>query len=340
MNQTERLYKINALLQERGLVTTQGFVDALEVSLATVKRDLAHMRDRMHAPLVFDRDAGGYRLDKSSTIGPRFQVPGLWFTEDEAYALLMMQHMLSSLDHGSLLGPHIAPLLERINAVLGSQNATEAEVRKRVRLLSFASRKMPLQFFSQVGSALFKRKRLRIEYYARSNDQHTTREVSPQRLVHYRENWYLDTWCHLRNDLRSFSVDGIRSVEVLDSEARDVSLAELDAYLGTSYGIVRGGDSKRAKLRFSKERARWVASEVWHPEQKGTFDSKGRYILELPFRDDRELVMDIMRHGPDVEIIEPFALREKICEMHARAAAQPTTQLTDNCGAVTSLPQC
>jgi predicted DNA-binding transcriptional regulator YafY len=299
-------------------VPRQAFLDELEVSRATFKRDLDYLRNRMNAPVVFAADAGGYRLDKQQA-GPRFELPGLWFSEDEAYALLMMQHLLSSLDHGGLLGPHIAPLMDRLNAVIGSRDAPAAEVRNRVRLLSFASRKMPLEFFAQIGNALFKRKRLRMQYYARSTDSHTVREVSPQRLVHYRENWYLDTWCHLRNDLRSFSVDGIRAIEVLDAPAKEVSLAELDAYLMSSYGIVRGGESKRARLRFSRERARWVASEVWHPEQKGAFDAKGRYLLELPYRDDRELVLDILRHGGEVEVMAPKELRAKVRDEHARA---------------------
>ncbi len=319
MNQTERIYKIKDLLNEQGLVSRQTFLDTLEVSLATFKRDLVYMRDRLHAPVVWDGDAGGYRFDKAPSVGPRFELPGLWFTEEEAYALLMMQHLLSSLDQGGLIGPHIAPLLEKINSVLGSGDATATEVRNRVRLLSFAKRKMPLEFFSQVGSAIFKRKRLRIDYYARSTDKHTSREVSPQRLVHYRENWYLDTWCHLRDDLRSFSMDGLRGVEVLDAPAKEVSLKELDDYLSTSYGIVRGGEAKWAKLRFSKERARWVASEVWHPEQRGSFDKEGRYLLELPYRDDRELVMDILRHGGMVEVIDPKCLRTRVGKVHEQA---------------------
>jgi predicted DNA-binding transcriptional regulator YafY len=107
--------------------------------------------------------------------------------------------------------------------------------------------------------------------------------VSPQRLVYYRENWYLDTWCHLRNDLRSFSVDGIRKIEIAETPAKDMSLKALEEYLHESYGIVRGGEAQRAKLRFSVERARWVASEVWHPDQKGSFDAEGRYIWSFRF---------------------------------------------------------
>ena len=94
----------------------------------------------------------------------------------------------------------------------------------------------------------------------------------------------------------------------------------LDDYLLDSCGIVYGGQAQRAKLRFSVERARWVAAEVWHPDQKGSFDAEGRYILELPFRDDRELVQDILRHGGDVEVLSPTALRRKILAAHVDAA--------------------
>ncbi|MEO6748851.1 MAG: WYL domain-containing protein [Casimicrobiaceae bacterium] len=81
----------------------------------------------------------------------------------------------------------------------------------------------------------------------------------------------------------------------------------------------RGGESKRAKLRFSRERARWVAAEAWHPEQKGSFDAEGRYLLELPYRDDRELVLDILRHGGEVEVLEPGELRATVRGEHERA---------------------
>jgi predicted DNA-binding transcriptional regulator YafY len=283
------------------------------------------MRDRFNAPVIWDADARGYRYeaaDRKGRIGPKYELPGLWFSQDEAYALVMMQHLLSSLDQGGLIGPHIAPLMARLDAILGSGDATAKDLRKRIKLLSFGSRRMPLEHFSTVGSALIKRRRLAMDYYARSTDQHTRREVSPQRLVHYRENWYLDTWCHLRNDLRSFSVDGLRRIEMVDAPAKEVSLKALDEYMQASHGIVRSGEKiQQAKLRFSPERARWVAAEVWHPDQVGSFDDEGRYTLELPYRDDRELVLDIMRHGGAVEVLAPVALRRKVRAEHAVAAA-------------------
>jgi len=73
-------------------------------------------------------------------------------------------------------------------------------------------------------------------------------------------------------------------------------------------------------LRFTPERARWVATETWHPRQKDWFDDDGSYVLEFPYSDDRELLMDILKQGPAVEVISPASLRKRIREQ-ARAIA-------------------
>lgn len=111
MDRLERFYKIDQLLQERTVVPRSAFLDELEMSPATFKRDLEYMRDRFDAPAEWDADLRGYRYAEQAKTGPKFALPGLWFSESEAHALITMQHLLSSLDHGGLIGPHIAPLM-------------------------------------------------------------------------------------------------------------------------------------------------------------------------------------------------------------------------------------
>ena len=122
--------------------------------------------------------------------------------------------------------------------------------------------------------------------------------------------------------MRSYSIDRIRVATELDEPAMDVAAAELDAHFGSAYGILSGKANKLAVLRFSQERARWVADERWHPEQTGQFATDGRYELRIPYRDSRELVMDILRHGADVEVVEPEGLRAEVRKALLVAAAQ------------------
>lgn len=116
---------------------------------------------------------------------------------------------------------------------------------------------------------LYERLEKSLVFYNRERDETTTREVSPQRLVHYRDNWYLDTYDHMRKGLRTFSLDCIREVRLMAIQARNIPEQKLNRELGRSYGIFAGKPTQTAVLRFTAFRARWVAREQWHPEQRG-----------------------------------------------------------------------
>lgn len=333
MDRTERFYRIDQLLGERRVVPFSVLAEKLGVSRATIKRDLEYLRNRLNAPIMWDREQGGYRFTEPERGAGQYELPGLWFNASEIHALLTMQHLLMNLDAGGLLGPHIQPLLARLGALLGEGNDASDEVQKRIRIIGIAARRMALDHFAVVGSALLGRKRLLLTYYVRSRDELTEREVSPQRLVHYRENWYLDAWCHVRKELRSFSVDAIRRAEALELPARSVPDKTLDAVLGAGYGIFSGRRVEWARLRFSPQRARWVASEQWHPRQKGTHEPDGSYVLELPFSDTRELAMDILKFGSDVEVLSPNTLRAKVvAEMRAALRCYEDGPEEKSCG--------
>ncbi|HUP97227.1 MAG TPA: YafY family protein [Usitatibacter sp.] len=317
VDRTERFYKIDHLLRERGTVTTKAFLDELEVSLATFKRDIEYMKSRHHAPIEWDRDAGGYRFVQPDGASPVYELPGLWFSPREAQALLTMQHLLESLEP-TLLGAQLAPLKSRLEALITTGDRSAAEVRKRMRVIPMGARRHEPKHFELIAAAVLNRQRVKLKYWNRTRDDVTEREASPQRLVHYRENWYLDAWCHLRNDLRSFALDAVRSVEMVAGKVKDVPDAELDAVLASGYGIFSGTKVQWAKLRFTPAKARYVSLEEWHPKQRAQWNKDGSYLLEVPYASAPELVMDIMRFGGDVEVLAPEALRREVA---ARAKA-------------------
>jgi predicted DNA-binding transcriptional regulator YafY len=311
MSINERLYQIDQLLNDRRSVTFKELQERLEVSAATLKRDLAYMRDRLHAPIIFDKELGGYRFEDEN-ISTHYELPGLWFTADEIYALLTMQHLLTNLDSGGLLSNHIKPLQSRLLAMIDNASKASDEVKRRVKIETMGARKFHLDHFQVLGSALINRKRLVIEYHARGTNEKSNREVSPQRIIYYRDNWYLDAWCHLRNGLRSFSIDAINRAEILEKKAEDIDDKLLDLELGSGYGIFAGKNVKWATLKFSPERARWVSFEKWHPDQISSFLDNGSYILKIPFSNTRELCMDILKHGADVTILSPQELINEV----------------------------
>ncbi|CAG1009617.1 Protein PafC [Burkholderiales bacterium] len=306
MDRTERFHLIDRLLAQHRLVTRQQFVEALEVSHATFKRDIEYMRDRLHAPIEWNRERNGYEY-RGKPGAPPFQLPGLWFNPSEIEALLTMHAMLDQVQPG-LLGPHIEPLRARLEALLEEGKVEAGEVHKRVKMLPQAARTLAEGVFETVAAATLKGRRLAIRYRARSTGEVTDRTISPQRLVHYRDNWYVDAWCHVRNGLRKFSVDAIVDARLTDERAKPVDLRDVEREFNSGYGIFGGTKVSWAKLRFAPTRARWVAQERWHPEQRGRAEVDGSYLLEVPYTDPRELMMDILKYGSEVEVLGPAAL--------------------------------
>ena len=324
MDRTERFYTIDRLLRSRQGTTLRAMMEEMEVSRATVRRDLEYMRDRLAAPILWDNETRCYRYD-SDAEGEgedRYALPGLWFNASEVHALMTMEHLLSSLQPG-LLEPHIEPLRSRIRRLLDSGDHRAEEVTRRIRVLHMAARQADSEVFGVISHALLRRYRLELEHLNRRTGAVTHRTVSPQRLAHYRDNWYLDSWCHLRKGLRSFAVDAIQAAEIVeDQKAKDVTEAQLEKVLGTGYGIFAGEHTKEAVLRFSPEASRWVAREKWHSRQRGEFNEDGSYTLTIPYADETELVMDIMRHGADVEVLAPDSLRQAVHRRLGEAASR------------------
>jgi predicted DNA-binding transcriptional regulator YafY len=309
MTKSERFGVIERMLLARRNVRFADMQERLGVSRATLHRDLQDLRDRMQVPIVCDRDTGCYRIDHGAA---RYELPGVWFSAGEIHALLSMQQLLGAFDPGGMLAEQIDPLRQRLIGLLESKADSVEDIARRIRIISVAARPYAPQHFQTIAAALMERQRLRIQYKARSNGATSERQISPQRLTHYRDNWYLDAWCHLRNELRSFAVDAIQTAKTTDQPALEIADADLDTTLGAGYGIFSGREVRWATLRFTAERARWVAAEHWHPEQERAFLDDGGYQLRVPYSNDPELIMDILKYGPDCEVVAPGELREKV----------------------------
>lgn len=324
MDRTERFYKIEMLIRSRGCVSFAALIEELGVSRATLKRDLEYLRSRLDAPIVYDRFDNGYRLqDDTRAAGQaKHELPGVWFSEREIHALLTMHQLVQGLDDGGVLGRHLQPLLDKLHGMLGPNEDAARELMKRVKVLSAARRPVASRHFELLGSALTRRRRVALRYYVRSRREHTERTVSPQRLVHWRNTWYLDAWCHASEGLRRFALDAIDDAALLERErAKDVAPKALEAELDGSYGAFGGARRQWATLRFGPEAAQWVRHEQWHPQQALTLHDDGALTLKLPFADATELAMDVLRHGEQVQVLAPASLRELVAMRLASAAA-------------------
>jgi len=310
MDRFVRILELHKLLSNRRTpISREDLQEKLNrCSVATVKRAISEMRDYLGAPIKYDRQLNGYYYDQNETF--TYELPGLWFNAEEIFALLTTQQLLAKVQPG-ILEPHLAPLRNRLNSILNNQHIATNDIEKNIRILQMAPRPTDVDAFRKIADALFRKKKIKMLYNGRERDAITERWVSPQRLVYYRNNWYLDGWCHLRKDLRSFSLDRIKIVYI-GEKAKTISEKRLNDHYGSAYGIFAGKPKQKAVIHFSSSAARWVADEHWHSQQESRLLPDGGWEITVPYNDPRELIMDILKYGAEAEVIHPPALREEI----------------------------
>lgn len=310
MDRFDCIYTLHSLLTSADTPTPVSKIEEeLDCSRTDIEEIVRDMRQHLDAPIEYDRDSNGYFYNKQTN--RKYELPGLWFNASELYALLVAHQLLSDVEPG-LLDLHITPLKDKIEELLHSKKIRGSEVARRVRILKIASRKPSPKHFSLVVTALLNRYRLYIHYFGREKNQVSERSISPQRLVHYRDNWYLDAYCHAREALRSFALDRIKQTRILTEPAEEIDEHVLQSHYSASYGIFSGRPNNTAILKFNERVAKWVADERWHPQQRGQFDLDGGYTMEIPYSDPRELIMDILKYGASVEVLAPEKLRNAV----------------------------
>lgn len=310
MDKLTRLYRLHQLLAGRRVgLPLQSIMEDLECSRATANRVIQEMRLTFNAPIVYDREQQGYRYDRSGAGG--FELPGVWFSEAELTSLLSMQRWLDQIS-GGFVGRMLAPLGEQLRRMLGDKEAAR-QIGDRIVLQEIGQRPKTARYFPEIAAATLNRVRIEVEYRDRTRNEFSVRTLSPQRLLHYRDNWYVDAWCHLRDELRRFTFDRMQRVTILDEKVREIDPEEVARAFDCTYGIFGGRPENTAVLRFSGAVAQWVSEEIWHPRQQSAWLGDGCFELRLEIGDKpAELIQDILRYGANVIVMEPASLREAV----------------------------
>lgn len=279
-----------------------------------LQKTIAHLRDVLHAPLVYDPQSHGWHYDRRL---PAFELPGLWFTATELHALLAAEQMLAQAEPGAL-HEAILPLRQRIAELLRKGSPQRPLRADAVRFTTPMLRRGDRHIFALVAEATLTGRQIHVHYRPRSNARAGRRLLSPWRLEHYRGNWYLQAWCHQRQDWRRFALERISQASLDDTPA----IWPSEAPDSSAFGLFDRKASATAVLHFNAERARWIAEEIWHPDQQGRRLPDGSYELRLPYGDPTELILDILRYGPDVEVLAPARLRLQVQQRLQQALAR------------------
>lgn len=309
MDKRDKLYELHGIfVRARGtLISKEQLLAQLECSESTLKRRIIDLRDTYGAPLEYNKENHGWHYQK----GVSFELPGLWFNDQELYALLVLEQLLENSDAG-LISEQLTTAKERIKTLLSTKIDPEENISNKLRLVNVFHRTFDENIFKEISKATFDQRQIEIDFTNRQTQHKTSRIISPQRIIHYKDTWYVDSFCHLKNELRTFSIDGISRVKQCHRDAKTLAPERIDKATQSTYGIFSGQAHETAILHFQPPVSFWIAKETWHPDQQSQWLEHDVLELKIPYQNSKELLADVLRYADSVTVISPESLRQSI----------------------------
>jgi proteasome accessory factor C len=321
MDGFDRIYDLHKIFSKRSTpIPLADILSQMECSRATFNRVKRHMTDFLGAPIAYNRELRGYYYQTQGD--GHYELPGIWLNQEELHALVLIHGLLADIGSG-LLRNQLAPVKQRFEALLAQRAINPCALADKVRMVGATYRPVRHDQFVKIAHALFNEQCLNILYESRIDGTTTQRDISPQRLIHYRGNWYLDSWCHKRKGLRTFALECLKHCGPGTATFKKIAVADLDAHFLPTYGIFSAAHQAEAALLFSPAIARRVRDEEWHPQQILKLHNDGSVEMRVPFNPEtpQELIKDILSYGDEVKILGPESLQEQIAAKLRRACA-------------------
>jgi len=310
-DQLSRQWRLIQLIDRPQGITVDDAARDLAVTIRTVWRDLDVLQ-QAGFPLYTERAADGNRGVWRVTEEFKRALP-LKLTLGELAALLMSRHLLSPLGV-SMLGPEVASAFDKIQGAL-SRDALKLIEQMRDRLgVRAAGAKLQApaaEHLPKIHQALAEHRTLRTRYYSASRDSEDTRAIDPYHLTLHNSGLYLVAHCHLRDAVRIFAVERMRTVELTRTRFDVPADFDAERYLEGAWGILRG-DLVTVRVVFARGLARYIRERVWHPSQKLRDLPDGRVEMTLLVADTLEVRRWILGYGVQAEVVAPEGLREAL----------------------------
>ncbi|MFQ5570853.1 MAG: helix-turn-helix transcriptional regulator [Rhodothermales bacterium] len=305
LNRTERLFALILLLQNRPSLTSRDLAEHFGVSRRTIFRDLRALSES-GVPLTY-ADKGGYEILEG------YQLPPLMLTARQAATLLIGTEFMK-LQSDASLRKDADEVGLKIRSVLPN------EVRQYIDQLNERTVLDPYWLHTlqpedeeegrwyDLSEAVAHRRSIIMEYYVQSRDELTKRKIDPLGLVYYTDHWNLIAYDHLRDDIRNFLLDSIKSMFVLSERFTPPAGFDLAEHLKE-----RGASPKNVciKIRFTPQVYRWARKSI-PAEIEEEREGRERVDVTFYFENLDYVARWLLRFGAQAQVLEPGTLRERV----------------------------
>ena len=289
----------------------------------TLRRDLQALED-LGFPLYTERADGEVRWKLLE--GFR-RIPAPAFAPSELVALVFSRQLLTPLE-GTELHAALDGALAKVQRALLPAGAAVLQQLHGLFAVGLGPHKRYREHRETVDrltQAIHRHRTVQVRYYSASRNATTHREVDPYRLWYAQGGLYLVGHCHLRNEVRLFAVERIRSLTITDHPYQLPLHFDLEAYVRDALLVMRGRPVG-VELLFDKATSAWARDRIWHSSQEATLREDGRLRLRLKVAETPELVGWILSFAGGAQVIGPPSVRDAVrraAERILRASAVP-----------------
>jgi predicted DNA-binding transcriptional regulator YafY len=277
-----------------------------EISTKTAQRDIDFMRNRLHCPLRYDKKEKGYYYEDAT-----FSLPMTYLSSIELSSLMIARKMLRDLS-GGYLGEELSSILIKITSVLTRHAGLDEKMDEPFTFHMIEYSPTSEKVFRTVWEGCLKRRSLSFVYYSPAMEESRERRVDPYHLLNYMGTWHLIGYCHLRQEIRDFSLSRISEPRLLEGAFQLPVEFDFQEYFLSTFGLYKGKSKEKVTLRFSPGKSKWIKDQIWHKDQKVNHLKDGSMEISFPVSDFSEIQREVLKHGSDVEVIKPKALRRLI----------------------------
>ena len=300
----ERYLWFHARLKKNRFPKLRDLADKFEISMRQAAREIEFMRDFFSAPIVYSNEESGYYYDNNN-----FELPGIWISEEEIISLIISKRLASSIPDRSLkdsIHSFFQKIYQQIDFDL-------ARLEEKISLKNIQYYRVNPEIFQTVLFALNKDQKVKICYKSGYSGRTSQRIIHPLHLLLYMGNWHLLAYCEMKSGLRDFVLSRLTEVELtgqgIPEREDEQNIKDL---IEQNYGIFFHGESRQVTLKFSSSVAGMIKDQIWYPGQILKTSADGSLQLTIPVTDFREISKDILKFGPDVEVLQPADLRRQI----------------------------
>jgi len=312
-----RLHKIDTQIRSGTFPGIDYLAEMTEVHPRTIHRDLEYIRSEWKAPLKFDKSRKGYYYTEAT-----WSIPAIQLSEQELLALLIAKNAILHYA-GVPYETHLRQAFQKITEMLpddGSINLGDVE-----DIFAFrfgAVRQVEPEILNTVSKALQNRRSLKINYYAAGKDEHSERALDPYLLDNLRGDWYLVGFCHLRQDLRVFSLNRIKNCIMLPGTFTVPADFSYREYIKHAFGILRSDAPVEIAVELYGFEARLARERIWHESQRIEEKADGSIVIHLRVTGVEEVKRWVLSSGKDARVLEPGWLAKELEDEHCAAAAR------------------